>query len=87
MTKTEEVARAIWQESVGPAQWPEWDTWAPDAWGRVKSMAQARAAIKALKNPTPDMVAAYFDVDPYVCDGLSEAGFNAALDAALADDA
>jgi hypothetical protein len=51
----ERVARAIWQESVGPAQWPEWDTWAPDAWSKVRSRAQARAALVALFEPTGGM--------------------------------
>lgn len=46
---TERVARAIYQAAVGPAQWDAWDTFAPDAWGRVRSMAQARAAIKVMR--------------------------------------
>ena len=47
----ERVARAIYRESVGPAQWEAWETFAPDAWGRVRSMAQARAAIEAMRAP------------------------------------
>ena len=51
----ERVARAIYRESVGSAQWEAWETFTPDAWGRVKSMAQARAAIKAMREPTEAM--------------------------------
>ena len=47
----ERVARAIWRESVGSAQWDAWETFVPDAWGRVRSMAQARAAIDAMREP------------------------------------
>jgi hypothetical protein len=45
----ERVAKAIYRESVGPAQWDAWETFTPDAWGRVRSMAQARAAIEAMR--------------------------------------
>ena len=51
----ERVARAIWQESVGRAEWYKWKTFRPDAWGRCLSMAQARAAIEAMREPTETM--------------------------------
>lgn len=54
----ERVARAIWQESVGRNQWSDWDTFSPDAWGRVRSIAQACAAIEAMRNITPEMLQA-----------------------------
>ena len=53
----ERVARAIWRESVGSAQWDAWETFAPDAWGRVRSMAQARAAIDAMREPSDGALA------------------------------
>jgi len=48
----ERVAMAIWQGSVGSARWHEWDEFVPNAWGRIKSLAQARAAIQAMREPT-----------------------------------
>lgn len=49
----ERVARAIYQESVGPAHWAAWDSFQPEAWGRVLAMAKARAAINALSKEEP----------------------------------
>ena len=71
----ERVARAIWQESVGRADWYKWETFRPDAWGRCLSMAQARAAIEAMREPTEAMIeAARNEDDPGFCD---EPGFAA----------
>ena len=76
-TLVERVARAIWQESVGRADWPDWDRFALGAWGRVRSMAQARAAIAALREPTEGMMHGFRSA--------SKEEWAAAIDAALAE--
>ena len=54
----ERLARGIFQETVGPAQYHEWDEFKPNAWGRVRSIAQAKAALALLREPTDAMLAA-----------------------------
>lgn len=52
MDMREKVARAIWRASVGRGSWSQWDSFTEDSWGRVKSLAQADAAIEAMQEPT-----------------------------------
>lgn len=51
MTKIEEVARAIYEATWGPNAWL-----AADGAEMDEAKAQARAAIEAMREPTPGMV-------------------------------
>jgi hypothetical protein len=80
----ERVARAIWRQSTGPAHWDDWDLFAPNAWGRRRTMAQARAAIEAMRDPTEAMTFAAFEFLPGSWEhaDISRA-WNAGIDEAL----
>ncbi|MEN3149227.1 hypothetical protein ABCW43_18165 [Neorhizobium sp. IRAMC:178] len=92
MSKVEEVARAIALEDLDPETRAAVD---PDKWVVSESYyALARAAIAAMRIPTPEMSIAATNVDfwvggddcdheEYLTDSVFERVWNAAIDAAL----
>lgn len=88
MTKIEEVARAIYNvqplvDSQGPVPWDRFNA-IPEPWA-----TQARAAIEAMKTPTPEMRDAFLrngetGATPSDEDSVEfTLNFNAAIEAAL----
>lgn len=83
MDMVERVARAIWakRRAIAASQGIELEDWGDGTFPRANHVhEEARAAIEAMKEPTPEMVEAACGVDRYADPGEE---WDAMIDAAL----
>ena len=78
MTKTKEVAKAFWDERAKPFGDPPRPFVKDERWELC--LSYARAAIEAMREPTPEMLDAYWDAGT-----ASEDVWKAMITAALRD--